>query len=125
MPKVSFFKRNVINASKKQLKTNMTKAMTFASVVAKDLVRQPGTGRVYGSHRASAPHEAPASDTGRLLASISVSVNVGFESVTGVLSANTNYAFALEVGTESMEERPFLVPSIKNNKGQILKILGS
>jgi len=81
--------------------------------VAVVLLSQPGTGRTYQrgktiEHRASAPGEPPAPDTGRLRASLTTEVLRGSNEVVGILSANTEYAAALELGTENMAERPYL-----------------
>lgn len=70
---------------------------------------QDRTGRVYTrgtvSHQASAPNEAPAPDTGTLRNSVQGDV---FDNLTGVVSANTDYAAHLELGTERMAPRPYL-----------------
>lgn len=64
------------------------------------------------SHRASAPGEAPATDTGRLVGSIKADVKRDIAEV----SANTVYAAALEFGTSNMEARPFLIPAMENER---------
>lgn len=76
-------------------------------------ISKPGQGREYkrGSrtHRASAPGQAPASDTGRLLGA-TLPMGIRYEAdrvVTGVV-ANTDYAENLEAGTDKMEARPFM-----------------
>lgn len=70
------------------------------------LMQPPKTGRMYGKHQASAPGEAPASDTGRLVNSRTVDL---FEArLQARLTYRTAYAAALEFGTEKMEPRPFL-----------------
>jgi len=66
------------------------------------------SGRMYGAHRASAPGEMPAIDTGVLAASIETER----ESATSyVVSTNQDYAPFLEFGTSRMAPRPFLGPA--------------
>lgn len=84
-----------------------------AEGIAKVLLSQPGTGRTYSrgktvEHRASAPGEPPAPDTGRLRASITTEVLRGAREVVGYVTANTEYAAGLELGTEKMRPRPYL-----------------
>lgn len=62
----------------------------------------------YRSHRASAPGEAPAMDTGQLVNSIGVSKR-GW--MTVAVTAHTPYAMPLEFGTRKMAARPFFRPS--------------
>lgn len=81
--------------------------------IVKVLLSTPGTGRVYHrskmvNHRASAPGDPPAPDTGRLRASVTTEVVRGISEVTGFVSVNAEYAAHLELGTERMAARPFL-----------------
>ncbi len=73
-----------------------------------NIQRGTKTGHIYGNHQASAPGEAPASDTGKLASSIQIS-----KQGAGVwyISARAPYAAALEFGTERMEARPFMTPA--------------
>ena len=90
-------------------------------------ISKPGTGREYtrGSrtHRASAAGEAPASDTGRLLGATQP-IRIRFERdrvVTGVV-ANTDYAAALETGTDKISERPFMAATLYTNLENIASV---
>ena len=83
------------------------------NILKADLLSRPGTGRLYQrgqtvEHRASAPGEPPAPDTGRLRASVTHEVVRGPSEVRGIITANTEYAAALELGTEKVRARPFL-----------------
>lgn len=78
------------------------------------------TGREYRlrsvTHIASAPGEAPASNTGRLAASLQTTAKdagmvVEIAAGTGVV----DYAVHLEYGTKNMAERPFMRPALKNS----------
>lgn len=68
------------------------------------------SGRVYGSHVASAPGEYPASHHGRLSASYVIESN-GVESVT--VGTNVPYSRYLRAGTSKMAPRQFLMDALK------------
>jgi hypothetical protein len=93
---------------------NGVTAMTLdAERIAVDNLSQPGQGRVYtrGSvqHRASAPGDPPAVDTGDLRRERSAEVFIeGSGRVVGEVIFFAEYAEALELGTEKMAPRPFL-----------------
>jgi hypothetical protein len=55
----------------------------------------PRSGRLYGSHRASAPGESPASRSGKYISSIEVLEGASLEAKVGV---NVPYAPVLEYG---------------------------
>ena len=74
----------------------------------------PKTGRVYKRaggkrHQASAPGEAPATDTGNLVNSIGIRP-AGKD--TWAVFARAKYALGLEVGTARVAARPFMVPAL-------------
>lgn len=78
-----------------------------------DMLSQPGKGRVYRKgktvvHRASLPGRPPAPDTGRLRGSTQSEVFRTSDGAVGEVSVNTEYAAALELGTEKMAARPFI-----------------
>ena len=98
-------------------------ALTMQANVKKAVLRGPASGRVYEkysprrTHRASAPGQAPATDTGRLASSI-------YFNRDGLLSAsvgsNLAYAAYLEYGTTSLNfaggvggPRPFFRPAVE------------
>lgn len=84
----------------------------------RSIARGTKSGTVYDktqprrSHRASAPGEAPATDTGRLIGSIRANVTGTSASVI----VNTVYAAALEFGTSTIEARPFLIPALERER---------
>jgi len=94
------------------------RAMTLdgAGLIQNAQRQSPATGRMYGKHQASAPGEAPAPDTGRLVGSVFAAP---VQRVSGGLRAsvvvNTEYAAALEMGTEKMAARPYIVSTINDN----------
>jgi len=78
-----------------------------------ELLSRPGKGEVYRkgktvTHRASAPGDPPAPDTGRLRGSVQSEVLATSEGALGIVSVNTEYAAALELGTEKMAARPYI-----------------
>ncbi len=76
------------------------------------ILSKPGTGRVYErksvTHVASAPGEPPAPDTGRLRNSTQGEVFATSDGALGIVSVNTEYAAALELGTDKIAARPFI-----------------
>ena len=69
------------------------------------------------SHRASAPSQAPASDTGNLVSKIIVKQKS--KNITNVES-NADYSAFLEYGTSKMEPRPFMLPAFEKSKKPII-----
>jgi len=99
-------------------------ALDISNDAKKRIAKGPKTGVVYGfaeglpgegqqrrrgkPHRASAPGQAPATDTGMLLNSIiSRSKELAAEAGSVI-----EYAPSLELGTTDIEPRPFLQPAI-------------
>jgi len=82
---------------------------------------QAGTGRLYKrrsvTHRASAPGQAPATDTGRLRASYALS-SPGV--ATREVGTNVRYAPFLEYGTRRMAARPHLLPAYEAEKPRFI-----
>ena len=69
------------------------------------------------SHRASAPGQAPASDTGNLVSKIIVKQKT--KNIVNVES-NADYSAFLEYGTSKMEPRPFMLPAFEKSKKPII-----
>ena len=79
----------------------------------------PKSGKAYQrgnvTHRASAPGQYPASDTGRLANSVRMELpQVGDK--TGRVGTAVAYGPMLEFGTSRMAARPWLLPSFKKAK---------
>ncbi len=122
-------KRRMTEAQKAGEKAAIDAVVETAYAIQGDAVksiqRGPKTGREYPrgkkTHRASAPGEAPASDTGNLARNIRVKVNRSKGEVA--VEANTPYAAALEFGTRGnpskkqppMQPRPFMGPAFHKN----------
>jgi len=73
------------------------------------------------THRASAPGEAPAMETGFLANSIMGQlVEATKERAVAMLAVFADYGIHLEFGTKFMAARPFLRPSFDLNRGAII-----
>ena len=85
-------------------------ATAEGEVRVKAILSEPGAGRIYGRHQGSAPGQSPAPDTGHLRSATQADpvVREDADGFTGRVVANTDYALALEIGTERMAARPFL-----------------
>ncbi len=115
----------------KKKREQLIQALTESAVVVQSEARQsilkgPKTGRIYLrrrriKHRASAPGEPPASDTGTLVRSIVIDVDKS--KFTASVGSNVKYAPFLEQGTSRMAARPFLVRALERKRSQIVKII--
>lgn len=106
-------------------------AVDTANIARKSIQRGPKTGRTYQkynprrTHQASAADEAPATDTGALVSSITQEKIGEAEAIVG---SKIVYSKFLEFGTRDIDERPFLRPALKkaqkNWEKRMLKELG-
>lgn len=76
-------------------------------------MRSPKSGRMYGSHQASAPGEAPAVDMGLLINSIQTQHPTDLTSTVGT---NVEYAPGLEFGSRRVAARPVWRPVAEKMK---------
>ena len=99
--------RIAADAGERGLRGALGKAET---VLKEDILRRPGSGKIYGKHQASAPGEPPAPDTGNLRSNTNADPNIREEGddLVGRVVSNAEYAQALETGTERMSARPFM-----------------
>ncbi|NMC54973.1 MAG: hypothetical protein GYA48_15205 [Chloroflexi bacterium] len=83
--------------------------------ISKESMEDPKSGRLYPrgkkTHRASAPGEPPAVDSGNLANSIQSEVSMLSNGPRGAVFTNTEYAVGLEFGTRKMAARPFMKPA--------------
>ena len=90
----------------------------------KSIQSGPKSGRIYEkynprrTHRASAPGQAPASDTGNLVSQIRVR-----EENKDLIKVESNalYSSFLEFGTSKMLARPFLFPATERSRPKIIQ----
>lgn len=111
---------------KNKVKEYVTRGTMMVQNTAKQSIMKGGTGRIYEkyeprrSHRASAPNQPPASDTGFLVSNITMDVDVKADgSVVGQIISSAPYSKHLEYGTTNMTERPFMQPALQKNKRKI------
>lgn len=94
-------------------------AVELRGDVVKAVHNGPASGRVYKktkpnrTHQASAPGQAPQTDTGRLANSIFFD-KVG--DLSAVVGSSVIYALYLEYGTTRMAARPFFRPAVEKMK---------
>jgi len=94
----------------------------------KSIQTGPKSGRIYEkynprrTHRASAPGQAPASDTGNLVRNIKVKQK---DQDTVEVESNAPYSAFLEFGTSKMLARPFLFPAFEKSKSKITQAVFS
>lgn len=87
-------------------------ALEMESRVVRAIQRGPASGRIYQkynprrTHQASAPGQAPATDTGVLAGSVYSDIAPGMATIGSRLA----YASYLEYGTRRMAPRPIWVP---------------
>lgn len=74
-----------------------------------------GSNNLSLTHTASAPGEAPASDTGQLANSIEIKLEA-MDATIYSDSSRAKYGAWLEYGTRKIEPRPWLVPALYANK---------
>lgn len=74
-------------------------------------------------HVASAPGQPPASDRGRLVASVRVDHQPG--SLKAVVGVGTKYARALEFGTRHMAPRPAFLPAYTNKRSDMRQAIAT
>ena len=96
----------------------------------RSIVSGQKSGRTYKrrsvTHQASAPGEAPASDTGRLVNTITSYLNTSEGESTVVAGRGTvKYAAMLEFGTRHIAARPFMFPALEKSKGWIKERLAA
>ena len=87
------------------------------------IMRGQKSGRVYGNHQASAPGEAPASDTGALVRSLRVDHSPGTLKASVVVASN--YGAGLEFGTRRIAPRPYMRPAAEDVKKAVPELAKS
>ena len=107
-----------LQAKAREADRNMHRALQEIAAIAQNqaesgIAGPPATGVVYGNHRASAPGEYPARDTGGL--------KVRAEALphgAALVATPGEQARALERGTRNMEPRPFMRRSLEETKDE-------
>lgn len=97
----------------RELKQRLENAAAYAETAVKRELSRPGMGKLYGSHRASAPGQAPSVWRGDLRASITHKVMRVGMFLTALVGTNKRTAPLLEYGTSRMAPRPFMRVTIE------------
>lgn len=96
---IAFSRVAVERAATRTIESGMYRlAATYANTVKRLMRDSPASGRRYGRHRASAPGEPPAPNTGRLVQSIRWQVTHDRRVWVASVSTNVKYALYLEYG---------------------------
>lgn len=122
MVNISFkVQHNNLGALQGQIRGQSLKAVeqTMDDIHTDVMRRQhvPGRGIIYVhggiTHQASAPGQAPAAETGELIASYEVGVAMTPSGPVGIIHTDTEYAAALEYGApgRGLAPRPSLTPA--------------
>ena len=94
--------------------------------ILRRILQTTKTGRMYVRrgipHQASAPGEAPASDTGTLARGITVVVNA--QTLTATVNSGAAHSLPLEMGTPTIEPRPHLRVSLAAQRENIQATIG-
>jgi hypothetical protein len=98
-------------------------AIEAVSDVKRAIQGPPKTGREYARgrdkiHRASAPGQAPATDTGTLVSSI---YNEDRGEYSKAIGSRLDYAYYLEFGTFRIAPRPAWIPAVERTIPKMLK----
>ena len=117
-------KKRIVDNPEKHLKQLVQRSTTIVEGHAKQSIMKGGTGITYQKynprrqHTASAKGEPPASDTGFLVSNITSKI----KGTTGEVTSSAEYSKHLEYGTSNMAARPFMFPSLEQNKPKILRM---
>jgi hypothetical protein len=103
-------------------------ALTIQGDIKRAIQGPPKTGRIYKrgklgrNHQASAPGEAPATDTGALVNSIAYKQET---KLSAIVSSRLPYAYWLEseYGTRNMKPRPAWRPAVEKNTPLFQKLV--
>lgn len=80
----------------------------------------------FGFHRASAPGQPPASDTGNLVNSVKgEAATIDARGVHAKLRVNANYGQFLEEGTDRMAKRPYIAPAIRKEQPKFIRAVNN
>lgn len=100
--------------------------LSLRGTIVKKYQRGPATGEIYEkfnprrTHQASAPGEAPATDTGRLANSVVTASDIRQPLTVEVLT-EVEYGPYLEFGTRTIAPRPNWVPSVQEETPKYIR----
>jgi hypothetical protein len=105
----------IVDATALEAVTDVRKAIQGPPKTGKEYARGVNKDKV---HRASAPGEAPATDTGGLVISI---YNESRGKYAKAIGSRLDYAYYLEFGTFKMAKRPSWIPAVERAIPKMLK----
>jgi hypothetical protein len=107
----------IVDATALEAVTDVRKAIQGPPKTGREYVRGVNNDKV---HRASAPGEAPATDTGTLVNSI---YNESRGKYSKAIGSRLDYAYYLEFGTRSrkLKKRPAWIPAVERAIPKMLK----
>jgi hypothetical protein len=106
---------------------NVERVRRRLAAIGVAIEREPKTGRRYERsnprrvHRASAPGQAPATDSGDLVRDIAHRVDS--DGLGASVESRAAQSAALEFGTTAMAARPFLHPAFERNRTTVRKTI--
>lgn len=77
---------------------------------------------IKGANR-SKPGEPPHKDTGFLRSSVAWRTEIGDDALRVVVGTSVNYGYWLEMGTTKMAARPWLRPTLDNNRERVRSLM--
>lgn len=122
--------KELFKQAKDEVKREVSQAVARSTLsvhsrAVKRIQNGPASGIVYElykprrTHQASAPGQPPMSDTGRLASSMQFEI----DELTGYVFTPVEYGPYLEFGTSRMAARPFLFPSVEEERPVFMKAL--
>ena len=124
-------RKRLLTDVKKKVSANVFRSVNLVrNTAVESIARGAKTGTLYRkynpnrTHRASAPNQPPATDTGFLVQNIVPDMTVGKDVVEGTIISQAPYSAFLEFGTSKMAARPFLQPALEQNRRKINRIFG-
>ena len=124
-------RKRLLTDVKKKVSANVFRSVNLVrNTAVESIARGAKTGTLYKkynpnrTHRASAPNQPPATDTGFLVQNIVPDMTVGKDVVEGTIISQAPYSSFLEFGTSKMAARPFLQPALEQNRRKINRIFG-
>lgn len=111
--------RQIEQQVKDKLNDNIGGTLNFLERYIKKSISKPKSGTKYPGMQvaSSKAGEPPASQTGTLMRSITTEQDK--QNIAGIVGTNVKYGKWLELGTKNIKPRPFLRPSIEENKIKI------
>lgn len=103
-------------------KVVLNEGMKLRGEIVRSVQQGPASGRIYQkynprrTHRASAPGQAPMTDTGRLASSVYFNKETVGGNMVATVGSALAYASWLEYGTMQMAARPYFRPALEERR---------